>query len=63
MAKSTIGQVVFWVTLGIIAWAVAAVVLLATGADGKYIWTCIVGIALGALGIPYAIRRNRRSPL
>ena len=63
MAKSTISQVIFWVTIGIIAWTVAGVILLATGAEAKYIWTCVVGIALGVIGIPYAIRRNRRTPL
>ena len=29
MAKSTISQVIFWVTIGIIAWTVAGVILLA----------------------------------
>jgi hypothetical protein len=30
-------------------------------ADTKYIWTCVVGGLLGATGIRYSIRRDRRS--
>ena len=39
----------------------AGVVAIAAGAESKIIWTCVVGAALGAIGIRYSIRRSRRS--
>jgi hypothetical protein len=48
------------IVVGIFLWAVYLVFALATGADSKYIYTAIVGIALGAIGIRYTIRRNKR---
>jgi hypothetical protein len=48
------------IVIGIFAWAVYLVFALATGAHSKYIYTALVGIALGAIGIRYTIRRNRR---
>jgi hypothetical protein len=41
----------------------AGVIALAAGADAKYIWTCVVGAALGLTGIRYSIRRNKRSEI
>ena len=35
--------------------------VLAIGAEAKVIWTCVVGAALGVIGIRYSIRRARRS--
>jgi 1,4-dihydroxy-2-naphthoate octaprenyltransferase len=51
------------ILLGIFAWIVAAVIGLLMNADTKFIWTCLVGIALGLIGIRYSIRRDRRSGL
>jgi hypothetical protein len=51
------------ILLGIFAWIVAAVIGLLMNADTKFIWTCLVGIALGLMGIRYSIRRDRRSGL
>jgi hypothetical protein len=51
------------ILLGIFAWIVAAVMGLLMNADSKFIWTCLVGIALGLIGIRYSIRRDRRSEL
>ncbi len=61
--KSTIGSVVTLVSIGTICWVAAAVVALAIGAESKFIWTCLVGAALGVTGIRYSVRRNRRSAL
>jgi hypothetical protein len=62
-AKSTITSVVTLVSIGTICWIAAGVVALAIGAETKIIWTCLVGVALGLLGIRYSIRRNKRSAI
>ena len=49
------------VAIGTICWVIAGVIALATNADAKIIWTCISGAALGLIGVPYTIRRERRS--
>lgn len=58
---SNIKGVVTLIAIGSICWLSAGVVALAMGAETKVIWTCVVGAALGAIGIRYSIRRNRRS--
>jgi Protein of unknown function (DUF2530) len=58
---SNIKTVVLLIALGSIAWLAAGVVALAIGAEAKVIWTCVVGAALGVIGIRYSIRRARRS--
>ena len=45
---------------GIVAWAVALVILLIAGASSEKMWVCVVGIALGLWGMPYTIRRAKR---
>jgi hypothetical protein len=60
-AKSTITSVVTLVSIGTIAWIAAGVIALAIGAETKVLWTCVVGAALGAIGIRYSVRRNRKS--
>jgi uncharacterized oligopeptide transporter (OPT) family protein len=62
-AKSTITSVVTLVSIGTICWIAAGVVALAMGAESKIIWTCVVGAALGAIGVRYSIRRNRRDAI
>jgi hypothetical protein len=59
--SSNIKTVVILIALGSIAWLAAGVVALAMGAESKVIWTCVVGAALGAIGIRYSIRRSRRT--
>jgi hypothetical protein len=59
--SSNIKTVVILIALGSIAWLAAGVVALAMGAEGKVIWTCVVGAALGAIGIRYSVRRSRRT--
>ena len=58
---SNIKTVVILIALGRIAWLAAGVVAIAMGAESKVIWTCVVGAALGAIGIRYSIRRSRRT--
>ena len=61
--KSTITSVVTLVSIGTVCWIAAAVIALAVGAESKIIWTCLVGAALGAIGIRYSICRNRKSAI
>jgi len=49
------------VAIGIMCWVIAGVIALAVGADAKVTWTCVMGAALGLVGIRYTIRRDRRS--
>jgi hypothetical protein len=58
---SNIKTVVILIALGSILWLAAGIVAVAVGAESKIIWTCVVGAALGAIGIRYSIRRARRS--
>ena len=60
-SSSNIKTVVILIGLGSITWLAAGVVALAMGAESKVIWTCVVGAALGAIGIRYSIRRSRRT--
>ena len=59
--SSNIKTVVILIALGSIGWLAAGVVALAMGAQSKVIWTCVVGAALGAIGIRYSVRRSRRT--
>jgi CHASE2 domain-containing sensor protein len=59
--SSNIKTVVILIALGSIGWLAAGVVALAMGAESKVIWTCVVGAALGAIGIRYSVRRSRRT--
>ena len=48
---------------GTIVWAVALVVLLITGTtfasdNGWWLWVCIVGMAIGIIGVAYTRRRR-----
>jgi hypothetical protein len=58
---SNIKAVVTLIAIGTICWMAAGVVAIAAGAESKIIWTCVVGAALGAIGIRYSIRRSRRA--
>jgi hypothetical protein len=51
--------VVLLITLGSISWMAAGVVAIAMDAQSKVIWSCVVGAALGAIGVRYTIRRSR----
>ena len=49
------------VVIGTMCWVIAGVIAIAIGADAKVIWTCVMGAALGLVGVRYTIRRSRRS--
>jgi uncharacterized membrane protein HdeD (DUF308 family) len=49
------------VAIGTMCWVIAGVIALAVNAEAKIIWTCVMGLALGLVGIRYTIRRDRRS--
>lgn len=51
------------ITVGIVGWSVFLVFALASNADGKAIYTALVGIILGLVGIRYTIRRGRREKI
>lgn len=53
--------VVILITLGTIAWLVAGAIALVIGTESKIIWTCVLGAALGVIGVRYSIRRAKRS--
>jgi len=53
--------VVLLITLGSIAWMIAGAIAVVMDAQSKVIWACVVGAALGAIGVRYTIRRSRRS--
>ena len=49
------------VAIGTMCWVIAGVIALAVNAEAKIIWTCVMGVILGLVGIRYTIRRDRRS--
>jgi len=61
--RSKISSVVALISAGTFAWVAAGVIALAAGSEAKIIWTCVVGAALGLIGIRYSIRRNKRSAI
>jgi hypothetical protein len=58
---SPIKTIVILVAIGTIAWLIAGMVAITLDYDSKYVWTCVVGALLGATGVRYSIRRDRRS--
>ena len=59
--ESNVRSAVVLIAIGTIAWLIAGAVFLILCSDTKYVWTCVVGAALGVIGIRYTIRRARRS--
>jgi preprotein translocase subunit Sss1 len=51
------------ITVGIVGWTIYLVFALASNADSKAIYTALVGIILGLVGIRYTIRRGRREKI
>ena len=51
------------ITVGIVGWAIYLVFALASNAGSKAIYTALVGIILGLVGIRYTIRRGRREKI
>jgi hypothetical protein len=56
-------EAIIVITLGIIGWSIFLVFALASNAESKAIYTALVGIALGLVGIRYTIRRGRREKI
>ncbi len=54
-------SVVKLLSFGIFAWVIAGVIAVLIGAEGKVIWTCVMGAFLGILGLIYTVRRAGRS--
>ncbi|MFL6240409.1 MAG: DUF2530 domain-containing protein [Actinomycetes bacterium] len=47
------------IVVGTVAWAIALIVLLATGTDSWWRWACLAGFLLGVVGIPVMARYQR----
>jgi hypothetical protein len=56
-------EAIIVIILGIVGWTIFLVFALATNAETKVIYTGLVGITLGLIGIRYTIRRGRRERL
>ena len=54
--RAAVATIIF----GIVTWCVALVITIAIGASNEKIYICIVGAALGLIGLRYTIRRARR---
>ena len=54
------GNAVKVIAAGVVLWLIALVVQIARSAPASQIWICVVGAALGPLGIIYTIRREKR---
>jgi len=59
--EAHVKSVVTLISAGIALWIIGFVVCLAIGADAKVLWTCVIGVLLGLIGIRYTIRRARKS--
>ena len=53
-------QALLVISMGIVGWAVFLVFALASNADSRTIYTALVGIFLGLIGIRYTLRRGKR---
>ena len=58
---SRLRNAVTLVAIGTMCWVIAGVIALAVNAEATIIWTCVMGVILGLVGIRYTIRRDRRS--
>ena len=58
--NTELAKMMAFLTFGIIAWTIAAVVAIVIGAAAKIIWVCVVGAALGLVGVRVTISRARR---
>ena len=58
---SRLRNAVTLVAIGTMCWVIAGVIAIAVNAEAKIIWTCVMCVGLGLVGIRYTIRRSRRS--
>ena len=56
-------QAVFIIALGIVLWIIAFVFAIVMNADTNILWICVIGAALGAIGLRYTIKRGRKGLL
>lgn len=54
---------IFIIALGIILWIVAFVFGVVMKADSNFLWICVTGALLGAVGLRYTIKRGRKGVL
>jgi FtsH-binding integral membrane protein len=54
------GSTVKVIVAGVILWLIALVVEIARSAPSQQIWICVVGAALGVIGLIYSMRRLKR---
>ncbi len=47
------------IAVGAACWAIALVVLVATGTDTWWRWVCLTGFGLGVIGVPIMARYQR----
>ena len=56
-------EVIFVIALGIVLWIIAFVFAIVMSADSNLLWICVIGAALGAIGLRYTIKRGRKGGL
>jgi uncharacterized membrane protein YjjB (DUF3815 family) len=56
-------EAIFVIALGIVLWIIAFVFAIVMNADTNILWICIIGAALGAVGLRYTIKRGRKGAL
>jgi hypothetical protein len=54
---------IFVIALGIVLWIIAFVFAIVMNADSNVLWICVIGVALGAIGLRYTIKRGRKGAL
>jgi uncharacterized membrane protein YjjB (DUF3815 family) len=56
-------EAIFIIALGIVLWIVAFVFAIVMNGDSNLLWICVMGAALGAVGLRYTIKRGRKGEL
>jgi uncharacterized membrane protein YjjB (DUF3815 family) len=56
-------EAIFVIALGIVLWIIAFVFAIVMNADTKILWICVIGAALGAVGLRYTIKLGRKGAL
>ncbi len=56
-------EAIIVIAIGIVGWTIYLVFALASNAESKAIYTALIGIILGFIGIRYTIRRGRREKI
>ncbi|MBM3699072.1 MAG: DUF2530 domain-containing protein [Candidatus Nanopelagicus sp.] len=56
-------EAIFIIALGIVLWIVAFVFAIVMNGDSNLLWICVIGAALGAVGLRYTIKRGRKGEL